>query len=73
MGNCNCGSGSDTAILTTETDVATKDSSCCGPESTSKAGDEACCSDSDACSIERGPNSNTTETQTVGAGKSSCC
>ena len=73
MGNCNCGSGSDTAVLTVESDVAVKSSSCCGPDSTAKADDAGCCSESDACSIDCAPNSDVATTETVSVGKSSCC
>ena len=73
MGNCNCGSGSSTVVLIPKTDVATKDSSCCGPESADKTIEAGCCSDSDACCIDCGCNSSTAVTETVSTGKSSCC
>jgi hypothetical protein len=73
MENCNCGSGSDTAILTVETEVATASSSCCGPESTSKVADTGCCSDTDACSIDCAPKSEEVAIGAVSTGKSSCC
>lgn len=45
MGNC-C-SGSETALLTAEVEVATKDSSCCAPKpeaaQTVSAGKSSCC------------------------------
>ena len=71
MGNCNCGSGSDTAVLTVETDLPTQSSSCCGAQSTSQTDDAGCCSDSDSCSTDCTPTSEVSAT--VSAGKSSCC